>query len=135
MRVFFDTNVLVSAFTASQGTGFKVFEITHLSHTVVIGEFVLVELERILIKKSRIAAENVKELLEELRRKEVIPIPQNPAVIPVCDPDDAYVLASALEARADILVTGDKDLLEIGDKAGIKIVDPRTFLEMLEREK
>ncbi|MBI5428458.1 MAG: putative toxin-antitoxin system toxin component, PIN family [Nitrospinae bacterium] len=135
MRVFFDTNVLVSAFTASQGTCFKVFEITHLSHTVVIGEFVLAELERILIKKSRIAAEDIKELLEELRRKEVVPIPQNPSVIPVCDPDDAYVLASALEARADILVTGDKDLLEIGDKAGIKIVDPRTFLEMLEREK
>ncbi|MEE9259267.1 MAG: putative toxin-antitoxin system toxin component, PIN family [Nitrospinaceae bacterium] len=58
----------------------------------------------------------------------------NPSPTPVRDPDDAFVLASALEAKADILVTGDRDLLELGDKAGIKIVDPRTLWEMLEKE-
>ena len=69
-----------------------------------------------------------------MERHEIVPVPQNPSPISVRDPDDALVLASALEAKADILVTGDQDLLELGDKAGIKIVDPRTLWEILTKE-
>ena len=44
-------------------------------------------------------------------------------------PED--VLASEVEAEADILVTGDRDLLEIARKAPIEIVDPRGFWDKL----
>jgi len=49
----------------------------------------------------------------------------------VCrDPGDDAILACALEARADYLVTGEVDLLELKNFEGIRIVNPRDF-EML----
>jgi len=61
-------------------------------------------------------------------------MPKTKPPVSVRDPDDELVLASALETGADILVTGDKDLLILGDTAGIKIVDPRMLWEMLTKE-
>jgi predicted nucleic acid-binding protein len=43
------------------------------------------------------------------------------------------VIACALRARADYIVTRDKDLLSLGGQRGIRIVTPRQFLDLLER--
>jgi predicted nucleic acid-binding protein len=51
----------------------------------------------------------------------------------VRDPNDDMVVACALEARADYIVTRDKDLLSLGTYEGIRIVTPRQFLDLLER--
>ncbi len=49
----------------------------------------------------------------------------------VCrDPDDDRILACAVAAKADYLVSGDSDLLDLQEFLGIKIVSPKTF-EML----
>jgi len=46
------------------------------------------------------------------------------------DPDDNWILASAVLSQADLLVTGDKnDLLQLKQVEGIKIVNARTALE------
>jgi putative PIN family toxin of toxin-antitoxin system len=50
------------------------------------------------------------------------------------DPDDDVVLACALAAHATDLVTEDKDLLTLADLHGVKIVQPSTFLALLEAE-
>ena len=47
------------------------------------------------------------------------------------DPDDDKYLAAAVEGRATRLVTGDPDLLRVGEHAGVHIVNPRAFLEAL----
>jgi len=50
----------------------------------------------------------------------------------VRDADDERVLASALLAHADVLVTGDKDLLSIKDEVKeLIITDPRSLWELL----
>jgi predicted nucleic acid-binding protein len=49
----------------------------------------------------------------------------------VRDPDDLKVLASAVAASADVLVTGDHDLLDVAAQAPIKILDPRGFWKLL----
>jgi hypothetical protein len=50
----------------------------------------------------------------------------------VCrDPADDVVLAAAVEGRAGILVTGDEDLLTLGEYEGIAIVAPRPFLDLI----
>jgi putative PIN family toxin of toxin-antitoxin system len=50
----------------------------------------------------------------------------------VCrDPADDVVLAAAVEGRADKIVTGDDDLLVLGDFQGIAMVTPRDFLDAI----
>ena len=51
----------------------------------------------------------------------------------VCrDPDDDLVLATAVAADANLIVTGDDDLLVLGTYEGIAIVSPRRLLELLD---
>jgi predicted nucleic acid-binding protein len=47
------------------------------------------------------------------------------------DPDDAVILGEALAMGVDVLVTGDKDLLEAGEVRDIKILDPRAFWQLV----
>jgi predicted nucleic acid-binding protein len=65
-----------------------------------------------------------------LREQVVVPKPAQPHPLPIRDADDRWVLASAVSGRADVLVTGDSDLLEMASQAPLPIVDPRAFWEM-----
>jgi putative PIN family toxin of toxin-antitoxin system len=54
---------------------------------------------------------------------------------PVCrDADDDEVLATALAAKAEIILTGDKDLLVLKEFQGIKILSPRQFVEWMDAQ-
>lgn len=50
------------------------------------------------------------------------------------DPGDDYLIAHAVLEQVDYLVTGDKDLLVLGDVAGVQIVSPAGFVAILEAE-
>ena len=53
-----------------------------------------------------------------------------PLSTPVCtDPDDDKFLACALAARAKIIVSGDKHLINVGSCHGIEIFTPRRFVD------
>ena len=53
-------------------------------------------------------------------------------VIPISrDPKDDVFLACALASRSDFLITGDDDLLVLGEYYGTDIVTPSRFLEIL----
>ena len=52
-------------------------------------------------------------------------IDAKPSPLPIHDPDNQWVLASAIDGQADLLVTEDQDLLAIADRAPLAIVDPR----------
>ena len=47
-------------------------------------------------------------------------------------PEDDLILATAVSAQADYLVTGDKQLLALGSFQGVRIVAPAAFLAILE---
>ena len=46
-------------------------------------------------------------------------------------PEDDHILACALEAKGDVIVSGDKALLDLGSFDGISILIPRQFIERL----
>lgn len=48
------------------------------------------------------------------------------------DPSDDQVIACAVAARAEYLVTGDDDMLVVAEYQGIRIISPRQFLDLLE---
>lgn len=133
MRVFLDTNVLVSAY-ATRGLCAEVLRLVLAEHELVVGEVVLEELERVLGEKIGLPAPDVAAILSFLREHPVQPRPASVGEVDVRDPDDAWVLASAVEAKAEVLVTGDPDLLDLGPTAeGLRVTNPRGFWEMSRR--
>lgn len=46
------------------------------------------------------------------------------------DPDDDKYIAAAIEGRASFVVSGDPDLLDIKEHQGVRIVNPRAFLDL-----
>ena len=132
MRVFLDTNVLVSALTA-RGLCADVLRVVLAEHDLVVGEVVLGELRRVLTERFRVPPERVKEAETYLRTFEVVARPTRPADVGIRDESDRWVLASVLAGRADALVTGDADLLTVGDRQTIRVLSPRAFWEELRR--
>jgi putative PIN family toxin of toxin-antitoxin system len=130
VRVFLDTNVLVSAH-ATRGLCRDVLRLILAEHTLLSAEVVLVEVERVLTTKFRLPPNVVQEVIASLREHHIEPRPESIGDLVVRDPDDAWVLASALAARADVLVTGDPDLLDLaGPVRGLRITNPRGFWEL-----
>jgi uncharacterized protein len=130
VRVFLDTNVLVSAF-ATRGLCADVLRHVLAEHVLVVGEVVLGELRKVLRSKLKLPAETVGEIEQFLREYEVVPKPKALSTLEVRDPDDRWVLASALAGNADILVSGDQDLLALGGNSPLPIVDPRGFWALM----
>ncbi len=133
MKVYLDTNVLVSAL-AARGLCADLMRLVLAEHEVLTGEVNLVELRRVLSTRFRAAAAQV-DLVEELLRDQTV-IAKPAALLPLAvrDPDDAWVLASAVAGQADLLVTGDADLLVLADQSPVAIVSPREgWLRLRER--
>lgn len=96
-----------------------------------IGEVVLRELRRALRQKPKLPAQTIAAIEELLREGEVVPKLRTPSEVAVRDPDDRWVLASAIAGNADVLVTGDRDLLAVAERSPVRIVDPRGFLALV----
>ena len=130
MKVFLDTNVLVSA-VATRGLCADIFQAILANHDLVVGETVLTELQRVLRKKLQASADTVEEMDGFLRREAIV-VGDAPALdVVIRDPADAAVLAEAVAAEVDVLVTGDRDLLDIAATAPVRILSPRGFWEEL----
>ena len=126
MRVFLDTNVLVSALM-SQGLCRDLLERLIIHHVVVLGAPVRQELDRILRDRFHVAEALLDWMSRKLDELDQAPMATvDPTDIPaIPDPDDAPILASALAAGADLFVTGDKALLTLRELHGMPIVSPR----------
>jgi putative PIN family toxin of toxin-antitoxin system len=134
VRVLFDTNVFASAFT-SAGLCNQAYERAIIRADLITSPRLLDELHRTLVKRMKLeaglAGEIIAELAGELKLVEPTALPQ-----PVCrDKDDDWVLATALAGGAEILVSGDKDLLVLKEFQGIKIFSPRRFIEWMDAQK
>jgi putative PIN family toxin of toxin-antitoxin system len=129
MRVFLDTNVLVSGF-ATRGLSADVVRLLLADHELLTGEVVLEETRRVLTEKFGVAKEKANQIERLLRQRHVEPVPDSEPPVEVRDPDDEIVLASAIAAEAEILITGDKDLLDVAGRVDVlRVMTPRTFWE------
>ena len=133
MAVFLDTNVLISAF-AARGLCADLMRLLLVEHEVVTGEVNVVELRRVLTKRFKATAAQV-DVIAQLRRDQtVIPKPAALLSLKVRDPDDAWVLASAVVGGADLLVSGDQDLIVLANRAPLPILSPRDAWSRLRGE-
>lgn len=130
MRLVFDTNVLFAA-QITRGTCHALYQEALIAAVLLTSDYILDEFEEKLVSKARVKpAEAGRTRAEVAVDCHVVPI--TALAKPVCrDPDDDAILATALAARADFLVTGDQDLLTLGSYQGIPIVTPAECLARL----
>jgi len=130
VRVFFDTNVLVSAF-ASRGLCAEVLELVLLDHDLILGRNVVREFEKALRKKVKLPVIRSTEIIDFVSSEATQIVDKaEPAIVNV-DAADALVLGEALASHADIFVTGDAALLRLHGIGALKLVSPRQFWEVL----
>jgi len=131
VRVFLDTNVLVSAFT-TRGICADILTVILAEHELLIGESILKELPRVLRVKMRMAPQIIEEAVIFLRQEGAVVTAESIPELPVIrDPDDRQIIAEALAGGADLVVSGDRDLLDVAEELPIEVVSPRGFWEKL----
>lgn len=133
MRVLIDTNVLISAALNVNSVPFQAYtKAASYPNRGLISEQNVDEMKRIFNKKfpQRLASLD-KFLSLALLTLELVPIPTEEAAseVQIRDVDDRPILRAAIEAGADVLLTGDKDFLESGVKSPA-IMTPAEFLAL-----
>ena len=132
MRVLIDTNVLISASLSAKGVPFQAYvkAATYPNHGLICEQNVD-EIKRIFHKKfpERLASLD-KFLSVALLTLELVPIPTETVAseTQIRDVDDRPILRASIEAKVDILLTGDKDFVESGVKRP-RIMTPAEFLK------
>lgn len=130
MRVFLDTNVLVSAL-ATRGLCADLYERLLTEHEVIIGEPVVLEVLDILQRKFRATADLLVKVEAELRLLQVIPAQATAPSLPIRDIEDPWIIACALQAHVDCFVTGDAELLGLNAINKLLIISPRVCWDKL----
>jgi|SRR5918996_1907545 putative PIN family toxin of toxin-antitoxin system len=138
LRVVLDSSVLVSGFLTEGGATARLLSrYRQGAFSLCSSPWIVGETERALLRprnvnRYRYRPEDVRQFLDGLAGSaQILPdASEVPAV--TRDPSDDQVIACALAAQADYLVTGDHDMLVLGAHEGIRIVTPRQFLDLLE---
>ena len=133
MRILIDTNILISAALNSHGTPYKAYlkAVTYPNKGIICDQNIE-ELWRIFNRKFPTKISMLEKFLAySLAVIEVATTPEmeEDAEKLIRDVKDRPILRAALNAKADVLLTGDKDFLESG-VTDPKIMTAAEFLEM-----
>ena len=136
MKIIIDTNLFFSAYAFDKtilkliDSCFEKFQIfTSLEIIAEIKEVLLRDTTRNKIKNY--SEEEVLNFIEKIIDQSNIKIPNSKLTI--CrDPKDNKFLELSLEVNADYIISGDKDLLELKEFQGTKILKPTEFIEELQ---
>ena len=140
LKVVLDTNIFVSSLLSKAGRPAMVIDTWRASrYLLVTSRSIISEIKRVVeapnIRKKYGISRNQIERLILLLEKDAIVVPglsAVPGAIPK-DPTDEMFLAAALDAKADLIVSGDRHLLDLDEYNGISIFTVRKFLELLEK--
>lgn len=130
MRVFLDTNVLVSA-AATRGLCADVLREILVSHQLIVSAPLIAEIKDVLHTKIGIPQEIISDFLEVVTQDSILSENTKLTNIEINDKDDILILSTALNGDAELFVTGDKELLDLERIQSMRIVSPRKFWETL----
>jgi putative PIN family toxin of toxin-antitoxin system len=130
MRIVLDSNIYISAALSVHGPSRTIVRLSEKGwFEVAIADTITDEVENILQQKLRWSSEKVdlwmRYILSFTHRVE-----PKLKIHDCRDQDDNHILECAIEANAEIIVTGDKHLLDLHPYRGISILTPRAFLEL-----
>jgi uncharacterized protein len=129
-RAVFDTNVTVSAALLSSSVSRQALDRARASGRLLISNATFEELYDVLSRprfdKYVAEEERIEFLTALIEAAEVIGVTE---IIKQCrDPKDDKFLELAVNGQANVIVSGDKDLLVLNPFRGIPILTPRDFL-------
>lgn len=136
MRAVLDTNVVISATLIRGGNEDRILRAWQRGgFELVLSPPILDEMGRALfyekLRKSRwMTEEEIVSLLRSLAQESTL-VPGRVRVAVSRDPEDNKFLEAAIEARAQYVVTGDKDLLDLKTYREVRIITPAAFLKIL----
>ena len=133
MRVVLDTNVIVSGLNFP-GNERHVLELALVGRfELCLSPFILSEVAGVLVCKFGWSEERSAQALQMLRDAATVIEPQRRPPVIEHSPADNRILECALEASAELLVTGDRrHLLPLGEHLNTKILNAPLFLSVLE---
>jgi putative PIN family toxin of toxin-antitoxin system len=123
VRVFLDTNVLASA-AATRGLCADVLREVLTSHELLTSAQVLSELKRVLRTKFGVAQDLVDDFILLMRQDAVFAQPGPLPPVEIQDQDDLPILSAAISGKADVFVTGGKQLLDLTEVENLAILSP-----------
>lgn len=130
-RLVLDTNVLVSAALFNGSVPHRALLKARAEFQLLATDETLAELRRVLClpKFDGYAALKAREgILEEYSRMCLI-VPESTPIRVCRDPRDDKFIEAAVHGRADAIISGDLDLLNLDPFQGIRILTPAAFLE------
>ena len=131
MRLVVDTNVLIAGLVAD-GLCRDIVKRRLPACELFTSRALLDELAEILREKFDTRSQDL-PLLQVYEAEATIVRPK-PLPKPICrDADDDEVLAAAVAARAEIILTGDDDLLALEEFQGVRILSPRKFVQWMDQ--
>ena len=137
MRVLIDTNVLLAAILCPNGVAAEAYRLAFCEgNSVLVCDYVIEELKRVVHWKSsgKYDSQLTTFISGLMLAADAVLVPEEPVEgeVELRDPNDQPILRGALVSEADIILSGDKDLLE----AGIPyppVLTPRQFIDLLEK--
>jgi putative PIN family toxin of toxin-antitoxin system len=136
-KAVFDTTTLVSAFLTNQGVSAQL--LTHAvagAFELYLSDAIIEETRDVLLHREHLRKRFVysdKEVEEFclLLRAFARPVPDLPAIRVSRDPNDDYVIATAIAAGASYIVTRDKDLLTLKTYQAAHMIGPEEFIALV----
>ena len=130
MRIMVDTNVIISGLLYPNSPMNSIMTYIMDQHKLLISSYVLNEFKDVIQRKFPYCVIEMDELLNKMNYELVYtPDTMDFEVFSVRDAADYPVLYTAIVENVDILVTGDKDLINVDIKTP-KILTPRQYMDL-----
>ncbi|MCZ7400126.1 MAG: putative toxin-antitoxin system toxin component, PIN family [Candidatus Methanoperedens sp.] len=132
LKFVFDTNVLVSALISTRGNPALLLDKAGKNYTLFISKDILTELEDVISRdKFGFTEEEVNTIIEAIISFSEVINPEIKLDVIKSDPDDNKILECAVACGASYIVSGDRHLLELKKYGKIKIITPKTALDLI----
>jgi putative PIN family toxin of toxin-antitoxin system len=129
LRVVLDTNIYIAAALNPQSLLYSLVKdsAAHYLAEYFTSPEILAELQDKLEDRFKFERADVVRWITQLEQAVTVIRPQKKLSVVERDPDDNKILECALEARADLIITADKDLLALKEFNSIKIIHPSSL--------
>ncbi len=127
MRIALDSSVLIAAHISRAGVCAELLDDVLLHHELVISEFIIEEVRRKLLEKFRFPKNESDEVTAFLRRVGILVVPADLPTDLCRDPTDIPILGTAVAGECSLLISVDRDLLDMHDVTGIPIIRPGDY--------